>query len=137
MSAAADSNRPLHASEADEERKKVTMMIMKLFQRWDIDTEAQLTLLGMKPSSRAILSKYRTGERSIPDDVDKLNRAGFLLLIHKCLRLLFPENPNIVYTWIKRGNKNFNGDKPLNFIKKHGLLGLVKVARYLEFEMVR
>lgn len=119
------------------ERKKVTSMVMKLFQLWELDTESQLILLGMKPSSRAVLSKYKSGERSIPDEVDKLNRAGLLLLIHKQLKLLFPENPNIVYSWIKRNNKQFGAQAPIRFIKKFGLVGLAKVARYLEFESVQ
>lgn len=121
---------------SEDSRLKVTSMIMTLFQKWEISTSAQLKLLGMKSSSRAVLSNYRRGDRAIPDDEDKLRRAGLLLLIHKCLRLLFPHNPRLIYSWMKRKNKAFEDKTPLDVISQHGLFGLARVAHYLEFQLV-
>lgn len=120
-----------------ENRLELTKMVMKLFEHWQIDTATQLTLLGMKESSRAILTLYRKGERAIPDDYDKLDRIGLLLLIHKCLRLLYPENPELVYSWVNRKNKKFENQRPLDIMLENGILGMAKVSRYLEFEMIR
>jgi hypothetical protein len=125
------------AATTHEERLKLTIMVLKLLEHWQLDTRTQLTLLGMKSSSRAILSKYRNGERAIPDDVDKLDRIALLLLIHKCLRLLYPENPELVYQWINLNNRKLNDERPLDLILKNGIIGLAKVARYLEFQLVR
>ncbi len=137
MFGAANLNTHNGQSYTEEDRLRTTRLVMKLFERWQIDNASQLNLLGMKSSSRAILSKYRNGSRAIPDDIDKLNRVGLLLFIHKCLRLQFPENPNLVYSWITRRNKNFDNKTPLEFIIQYGLIGLAKVVRYLEFELVR
>ena len=136
MSAVLNENYPI-GTQSETERQKVTKMVMRLFDKWKISTETQLSLLGMKASSRAILSKYRNGERCIPNDIDKLNRVGLLLLIHQCLRSLYPENPDIIYTWVKCKNKQLDNEPPLHLMQTYGLLGLAKVARFLEFEMVK
>jgi len=120
-----------------EERIKLTEMIMQLFELWELDTRTQLILFGMKESSRSILIKYRNSERAIPDDVDKLDRVGLLLLIHKCLRLLYPKNPMLVYSWVQRKNTKLDDQRPIDIMLNDGIIGLAKVARYLEFQLVR
>jgi hypothetical protein len=62
-----------------------------------------------------------------------LDRIGWLLSIHKSLRLLYPRNENIRYTWINRQNRMLNEQKPLDVMKNQGLIGIASVARYLDF----
>jgi len=121
----------------EENRKKLARLIMNLFSQWDLDTATQLNLLGLSTSSRALLSSYKKGTKPLPNTRDLFDRAGFLLSIHKSLRILYPNNENIRYTWIKRKNGAFENQTPLELMKNQGIIGLAKIARFLEFQRGR
>ncbi len=116
----------------EDSRKKLAQLITKLFDHWKLDSISSLCLLGLSPSSRAMLSKYRSGKSGIQNTMDSLDRAGWLLSIHKSLRLLYPHNESIRYTWIKRKNKMFDNRQPIEIMKEEGIIGLAKVSRYLD-----
>jgi len=107
-------------------------MIMRLFELWSLSTADQLELLGLSPKSRGLLAKYAKGE-ALPESRDSLDRIGLLLAIHKALRLLYPQNPEIRYTWVNRRNTAFANLTPLTVMKEQGILGLARVARYLDY----
>ncbi len=114
-----------------EGRKKLAIRTMRLFKLWDLSTQEQLNLLGMSANSRAALSKYKRGE-PLSISRDTLDRVGWLLGIHKALRLLFPHNPESRYAWIKHKNRAFDNYTPLEVIEREGMIGLAKVCRYLD-----
>ena len=118
--------------ESSEARKKLARMVTRLFELWKISTADQLELLGLSRTSRAQISKYRSGG-AVPSSRDMLDRIGWLLAIHKSLRLLYPRNENIRYTWIKRRNRILDDQRPLDIMKYQGLIGVARVARYLDF----
>lgn len=116
-----------------EARKKLAMMLMKLFEHWELDQRSQLNLLGLSEESRSALHKYRKGESALPKSRDMLDRVGYLLAIHKALRILYPKNPDIRYSWVNRHNKAFDNFTPLEVMQTQGVLGTARVARYLDF----
>jgi hypothetical protein len=118
--------------ESSDARKKLALMVTRLLELWKISTADQLELLGLSRTSRAQLSKYRSGG-AMPSSRDMLDRIGWLLAIHKSLRLLYPRNEHIRYTWVKRRNKILDGQRPLDIMKDQGLIGVARVARYLDF----
>ena len=118
--------------ESGEARKTLARMVTRLFELWNITTADQLELLGLSRTSRAQISKYRSGG-AVPSSRDMLDRIGWLLAIHKSLRLLYPRNENIRYTWIKRRNRILDDQRPLDIMKYQGLIGVARVARYLDF----
>jgi hypothetical protein len=118
--------------ESSEARKKLALMVTRLFELWKITTADQLELLGLSRTSRAQISKYRSGG-AVPSSRDMLDRIGWLLSIHKSLRLLYPRNENIRYTWVKRRNRVLEDQRPLDIMKYQGLIGVARVARYLDF----
>ncbi|MCS5710142.1 antitoxin Xre/MbcA/ParS toxin-binding domain-containing protein [Candidatus Berkiella aquae] len=119
--------------ESVEARKKLALMLMKLFSHWQLDQRSQLNLLGMSEQSRSALDKYRKGDSPLPKSRDMLDRAGYLLAIHKALRILYPHNPQIRYSWINHRNKAFDNLTPLDVMQSQGVLGAARVARYLDF----
>ena len=119
--------------ESGEARKALARMVTRLFELWKITTAEQLELLGLSRTSRAQLSKYRSGG-AVPSSRDMLDRIGWLLSIHKSLRLLYPHNENIRYTWIKRRNRILDDQRPLDIMTSQGLIGIARVARYLDFQ---
>jgi hypothetical protein len=118
--------------ESSEARKKLALMVTRLFELWNVTTADQLELLGLSRTSRAQISKYRSGG-AVPSSRDMLDRIGWLLSIHKSLRLLYPRNENIRYTWVKRRNRVLDDQRPLDIMKYQGLIGVARVARYLDF----
>ncbi len=118
--------------EGTDERRKLAKMVTRLFELWKLSTADQLELLGLSRTSRSQLSKYRNGG-ALPSSRDMLDRIGWLLSIHKSLRLLYPRNENIRYTWVNRQNQMLNEQRPLDVMKEKGLIGIASVARYLDF----
>lgn len=113
------------------DRKAIAGMLMKLFDHWKLSTEEQLDAMGLAKENRAALSRYRRGE-PIAASRDTMERAGHLLGIHKNLRLLFPQNRDLAYTWIKRRNLAFDNRTPIDVIREYGFAGLLMVLAYLD-----
>ena len=120
---------------ADEgTRRDLARVLAALFVQWDLPGDVQLALLGLSPESRKVLPQYRRGERALPNTRDTLDRAGFLLGIHKGLRLLFPEDPVLRYGWVKRRNRLLGERTPLDVMLDEGLVGLARIARFVDFQ---
>ncbi len=113
------------------DRKAIAGMLVRLFDHWKLSTEEQLDALGFATSNRAVLARYRRGE-PISGSRDTLERAGHLLGIHKNLRLLFPQNRDLAYAWIKTRNLAFDNRTPIEVIREFGFAGLLMVLAYLD-----
>jgi len=118
--------------ESSDARRKLARMVTRLFELWHLPAADQLELLGLSRTSRAQISRYRQGG-ALPSSRDMLDRIGWLLSIHKSLRLLYPRNESIRSTWVKRQNRILDDQRPLDIMKYQGLIGIARVARYLDF----
>lgn len=101
---------------------------------YELGRKEQAILLGMNPDNRQALIEYEK-KKSIPLDPDKFFRVGLLLGIHKNLRILYPENREIVYNWMTTKQKMFHGNTPMEFIMEDqagSLLRLATVRRALD-----
>src|SRR5690625_3521788 len=113
------------------ERGEIAKMLMTLFDPWQLSTEDRLELLGLAPTNRAALTRYRRGG-PFAQSRDLLERAGILLGIHKHLRLLLPHNRDLAYRWLTRRNRAMDGMTPNAAIKEYGFHGLLMVRAYLD-----
>lgn len=116
-----------------ENREKAAQLVTRLFDLWHLDNATQLNLLGLSETSRALLGKYRQGKSALPNNRDIRDRVGWLLACHKALRLLYPRNEELRYSWVTRRNEAFNQRTPLEVMREQGLLGIARVARYLDY----
>jgi CTP:molybdopterin cytidylyltransferase MocA len=116
---------------ASEDRGALARMVMTLLDHWKLSTEDQAALLGIAASNRAALARYRRGE-PIGTSRDQYERVGHLLGIHKNLRLLFPQNRDLVYRWISTRNRAFDNLTPVEVIREWGFAGLLMVRAYLD-----
>lgn len=116
-----------------ENREKAAKLVTKLFDLWQLDTATQLNLLGLSETSRALLGKYRQGKSPLPNSRDVRDRVGWLLACHKALRLLYPRNESLRYNWVKSRNEAFEQRSPIDVMKDQGLVGIARVARYLDY----
>lgn len=120
---------------ADEAtRRDLARVVASLLGKWQLPADAQLALLGLSPESRKVLAQYRRGERALPNSRDTLDRAGYLLGIHKGLRLLFPEDETLRFGWVQRRNRLLGERTPLQVMIEDGMLGLARVARFVDFQ---
>jgi hypothetical protein len=91
------------------EKTDLEKLTVNLFSRWDLT-----------PGQQAALK--------IP------GAEGWLLAIHKSLRLLFPRNEGLCYHWVKRRNRDFDNQTPLDVMIREGIAGIKRVCRYLDEE---
>ncbi|PTN08263.1 MbcA/ParS/Xre antitoxin family protein [Nitrosomonas aestuarii] len=120
-----------HKTLAVQDRGALAKMVMTLLDHWKLTTEDQAALLGIAPSNRAALTRYRKGD-PIGTSRDQYERVGHLLGIHKNLRLLFPQNRELAYRWMSTRNKAFNNLTPVDMVKEWGFAGLLMVRSYLD-----
>lgn len=118
-------------------RKTMAKALIKLFDQWELDTNTRLNLLGLSENSRALLNKYRNSQQGLSTSRDALDRTGWLLSIHKGLRLLFPYNENLRHSWVNRRNRAFDNHTPLEMMTERGIIGLANISRYLDFQRGR
>jgi hypothetical protein len=104
-------------------RKKLAAMLTRLFDHWELNQEARVHLLGG--------SELKEGHALLKSR-DMLDRAGYLLAIHKNLRLLYPKNPNIRYAWVNFPNRVFDNFTPLYVMQSQGIIGMARIDLYLD-----
>jgi Protein of unknown function (DUF2384) len=121
--------KPRPSTSAD--RGRLGRMVMTLFDHWQLSTEDQAALLGLASSNRAALSSYRRGT-AIGTSRDQYERVGHLLGIHKNLRLLFPQQRDLAYRWMRTRNRAFDNLTPVEVVKEWGFSGLLMVRGYLD-----
>lgn len=105
-----------------------------LVNHYGFTREQQSILLGL-PNYRQRLIRLEK-EQTIPKDVDKMNRVGLLLGIHKNLRILYPHNKEIVYDWMKYPQEILGGLIPIEFITEdpmHSYERLAFIRRRLDY----
>ncbi len=118
-------------STASHDRSALAKLVMNLLDHWKLTTEDQAALLGIATGNRAALTRYRKGE-PIGTSRDQLERVGHLLGIHQNLRLLFPHNRDLAYSWMSTRNKAFDNLSPVEVVKESGFAGLLMVHAYLD-----
>ena len=116
-----------------ERRQALAKMATRLFDHWKLSIPDQAAMLGFSESSLATIMRYRKGA-PLADRIDLIDRAVNLLAIHSTLRVLFPQNRDLVYKWPTTPNKAFRGLSPVQFIKDEGFMGLVVIKRHLDFQ---
>jgi len=103
-------------------------MIRRLFERWQLSVDDQTALLG------GLDPRYL--EEALLGDLELQKRAEHLLEIHRCLRVIFPKNPDMAYHWVAQPNRTYDNRPPLEVMKR-GFDGLEQVRRYLKAELCR
>ena len=102
--------------------------VFALAEHWRLSAEQARILLG-RPSQRTFYN-WKAGRVGRPSH-DTISRIGYLLGIHKALRVLF-SNPDNVYGWISRENDDFNGQTPLQRMLGGDVTDLAYVRGYLD-----
>lgn len=100
---------------------KLRKMVTAIFEHWQLSSSDQLSLMRLSGG----------------DDSKEIERIGLLLGIHKSLRLLFPRNRELAYSWMSTPNKAFGGLTPVQHVERLDLSGLHEVSTYLAGQIGR
>lgn len=114
-----------------DKRAVLAVAVSKLFDKWQLGTADRLALLGLSEDNRAALQRYAKGE-ALAASRDLTDRVGHLLGIHKSLKLLYPRNEEIASGWMSSPNTKFDGNSPINVVRRFGLPGLAMVRGTLD-----
>lgn len=112
--------------------RNLARAVVALLQKWNLSEEQQLALLGSGAHDGAALSEYHIGERPLPGCPEVLQRVGHLMGIHSSLRLVFPENEDLRYSWVRRRNQAFGGSAPIDIMLRDGAEGIARVWAVLD-----
>ncbi len=122
--------------DAPVSRAALARLVTRLFNNWSLDQAEQLELLGLCTRSTARLRRFHRGA-AVRISRDMLDRIGWLLSIYKTLYLLYPHNEQLRRAWMKRRNFVFENHTPIEVMRDGGLIGIARVARYLEWQLAR
>ena len=114
MRSARQNRRTLKTELSKEQVQTLGRAFWKLTEHYRLTREEQAVLLGIKFNKERLGALQKKSE--IPAEPDKMQRVGNLLGIHKNLRILFPEDRDLVYSWMHTPHKMFEGQSPMGFI---------------------
>lgn len=109
---------------------KALPVVFRILDKWQCNTDEQLTLLGI--SSRSTLNKYKESSGGIRLGADLQERMSYILNIHKSLRLLFSLDESI-YGWVRKPNSHpfFAGRSAMDVMQGGRVADLYEVATRL------
>lgn len=112
-----DASPGLNGKKKEVDLSAAEELVIRLLNLWEIHHDDRQRLLGR--------------DTKLPTNEEFLERVGYLLAIHKCLRLLYPKSPEICYSWIRLRNEAFDSKTPLEIFLERGVEGMKVVAGYL------
>lgn len=103
--------------------------VLRIADRWKLNAEDTRALLG-GISNGSFYALKSQAPRVL--DEDQLTRISLLVGIYKALNILYSNK--LADAWVSLPNTNpmFNGDSPLNYIKKGGIPALLRVRQLLD-----
>jgi len=117
------------------ERTALGKAYFRLTDHWGLTNDQTARLLGWSyANKRTKIENMRSGNTPLPQDQDKFERVQDLINIHKSLRVLFPNQRNLVYKWVKVPRERFGGHSALDVMLEDGKLGIRAIRRYLDYE---
>jgi uncharacterized protein (DUF2384 family) len=99
-----------------------------IMKRWHVDNGSARQILGM-PAERTFYEWKRGKVGRLPDDV--LRRIGYVAGIWKALEILY-SNPEHADTWVRRPNRSFGGQTPLDRMAGGDVTDLAAVRAYVD-----
>lgn len=97
----------------------------KIAEHYSLTHKEIALLLGIKENRQRLAALKKNAE--IPEDPDKLLRVSHLVSIHKNLRILFPQNREVVYAWLKTKRELFQGKSALEYIAEDPLQSMTRL----------
>jgi hypothetical protein len=99
-----------------------------IMDAWDVNADDARILLG-SPAERTYYAWRRGNAVRVPSDT--LRRVGYIAGIYKALQIIYSD-PHLADGWIKRSNKAFGEQSPLDRMRGGDVIDLAAVRSYLD-----
>lgn len=120
--------RPSSASSPADRHVLALKGFFGIVSRWGLDNDTARVLLGAPPE-RTFFEWKRGRAGRLPEDT--LRRIGYVAGIWKALEILY-HDPGAADGWIKRANRHFGGQTPLERMAAGDVTDLAAVRAYLD-----
>jgi len=111
-----------------DQARNALLGFFRIMELWDVDNARARAILG-HPAERTFY-KWRAGEvGTVPNDV--IRRIGYVSGIWKALQILYL-NHEQADSWVRRPNRHFGGQAPLNRMSAGDVTDLAAVRQYLD-----
>jgi hypothetical protein len=105
-----------------KELKVIAKAFWNLTKKYELTHEDIITILGKKFDHKTI-QKFKTA-MELPEGHDFIMRAIHVLGIHNSLRIIYPHNDSLVYSWMKSKDRDLKNFSPIELIKESGIKSL-------------
>ena len=123
---------------ASQERERITLAgivpgdalrgFFHIMDAWDVGANDARTLLG-SPAERTYYAWRRGNAVRVPSDT--LRRIGYIAGIYKALQILYSDG-HLADGWIRRQNREFGDQSPLERMRGGDVVDLAAVRSYLD-----
>ncbi|MCK5902684.1 MAG: DUF2384 domain-containing protein [Cocleimonas sp.] len=112
----------------DEEMASLSKAVMQYIDRWQLSNTEIIHVLGLDPKTRTRhLQHFRTGDKSLPQEKEVMQRIDHIVGIADALRTTFPFSEQMRLLWLRKPHRRFRKNTPLAVIMEKGVNGLMKV----------
>lgn len=111
------------------QKTEVDVLVTPILARWNLPPDAETVILSVANSLAAPsdgVEEERTSSLGLQHFASRLKTVYF------ALKILYPENPEMVEGWMVMRNKAFEGCRPVDLVQKAGCRGLEVLAKHLE-----
>lgn len=115
-----------------DERVALARVIVEMLDRWGVEADAQVTLLGLPPDTKPRALRRYYENTPLPNDPGVNERIDHLLGIADALRTSNPCNATADMIWLNQVNYRFDNRTPLDAMIEDGLAGLLAVRTHLD-----
>ncbi|MFZ4712560.1 MAG: hypothetical protein ACOYL6_02500 [Bacteriovoracaceae bacterium] len=116
--------------------KSLAKAFWKLVEKYELNNSDLHAILG-KNFDPKTLKKYKTSLSFPEGETDIVLRASHMLSIHWSLRVMYPHNSSLVYSWIKTKTPEFDNKSPIQILKESGyksFIALMSIRNYLDYK---
>lgn len=120
--------RPPEPSASRDQARNALRGFFRIMEIWGVDNTSARSMLG-HPAERTFY-KWRAGEvGAVPNDV--IRRVGYVSGIWKALQILYSDHEQ-ADNWVRRPNRHFGGQAPLERMSAGDVTDLAAVRQYLD-----
>ena len=115
------------AAAGDPRDRTALDAFLRIAELWGLTADQQITLLGSP--GRSTFFKWKKDGGTLPSDT--VERISHIFNIYKCLNILFPD-PARADAWVRRPNRHFGSQTPLERMSAGDVTDLAAVRQYLD-----
>jgi hypothetical protein len=116
----------------DAERVALSRHVVELLDRWGVEGEHQIALLGLPPETKPRALRRYYENTALPNTPDVNERIDHLLGIADALRTSNPCSATADVIWLHAINHRFDRRTPLDAMVQDGLGGMLAVRTHLD-----